>query len=109
MRVQRAYPFDERWSPSSANSDASGGAPVAALDGAVSPEVLEDIEGIAAVAASGPSDWTRGLRTALAKRKGPITPLETQVIAPERYVVERHLCIDTTAAGGNASLLASSE
>jgi delta 1-pyrroline-5-carboxylate dehydrogenase len=24
-------------------------------------------------------------------------------------VVERHLCIDTTAAGGNASLLATSE
>ena len=32
--------------------------------------------------------------------------LETQTISPERYVVERHLCIDTTAAGGNASLLA---
>jgi RHH-type proline utilization regulon transcriptional repressor/proline dehydrogenase/delta 1-pyrroline-5-carboxylate dehydrogenase len=29
------------------------------------------------------------------------------MIAPERYVLERHLCIDTTAAGGNASLLAS--
>ena len=40
---------------------------------------------------------------------GPIVPLETQTISPERYVVERHLCIDTTAAGGNASLLAASE
>jgi RHH-type proline utilization regulon transcriptional repressor/proline dehydrogenase/delta 1-pyrroline-5-carboxylate dehydrogenase len=29
-------------------------------------------------------------------------------IDPERYVLERHLCIDTTAAGGNASLLAAS-
>jgi len=28
------------------------------------------------------------------------------MIAPERFVLERHLCIDTTAAGGNASLLA---
>ena len=27
---------------------------------------------------------------------------------PARYVFERHLCIDTTAAGGNASLLAAS-
>jgi RHH-type proline utilization regulon transcriptional repressor/proline dehydrogenase/delta 1-pyrroline-5-carboxylate dehydrogenase len=35
-------------------------------------------------------------------------PLETALVSPERYVVERHLCIDTTAAGGNASLLAAS-
>jgi len=46
---------------------------------------------------------------ALAGRSGPIVPLETTVIAPEGYVVERHLCIDTTAAGGNASLLAAAD
>ena len=61
------------------------------------------------VAAAGASDWTRELRVALAKRDGAIVSLETQTIAPERYVVERHLCIDTTAAGGNASLLATAE
>ena len=33
-------------------------------------------------------------------------PLVTGVIDAERYALERHLCIDTTAAGGNASLLA---
>ena len=82
------------------------GAPVAGLDGGVSPEALVDLNGIAAVAAAGASDWTRELRKALAKRDGAIVTLETQIIAPERYVVERHLCIDTTAAGGNASLLA---
>ncbi|SDL55532.1 L-proline dehydrogenase /delta-1-pyrroline-5-carboxylate dehydrogenase [Franzmannia pantelleriensis] len=82
------------------------GAPVAGIDGSVSPEALLDLNGIAAVAAAGDSDWTRQLRMALAKRDGAIVPLETQTIAPERYVVERHLCIDTTAAGGNASLLA---
>ncbi len=60
------------------------------------------------VAAAGASDWTWALRIALSRRDGPIIPLETQTVAPERYVVERHLCIDTTAAGGNASLLASS-
>jgi RHH-type proline utilization regulon transcriptional repressor/proline dehydrogenase/delta 1-pyrroline-5-carboxylate dehydrogenase len=53
-------------------------------------------------------DWLRPLRRALSRRDGPIVPLETAVLAPERYVVERHLCIDTTAAGGNASLLAES-
>ncbi|MBD3896965.1 bifunctional proline dehydrogenase/L-glutamate gamma-semialdehyde dehydrogenase PutA [Halomonas sp. ML-15] len=82
------------------------GAPVAGIDGSVSPEALVELNGMAAVAAAGDSDWTRQLRMALAKRDGAIVPLETQTIAPERYVVERHLCIDTTAAGGNASLLA---
>ncbi|NIC04899.1 bifunctional proline dehydrogenase/L-glutamate gamma-semialdehyde dehydrogenase PutA [Billgrantia bachuensis] len=85
------------------------GAPVAALDGTVTAETLTAIRGIVAVAAAGASDWTRELRIALAGRDGPIVSLETQTIAPERYVVERHLCIDTTAAGGNASLLATAE
>ncbi|WP_416138550.1 bifunctional proline dehydrogenase/L-glutamate gamma-semialdehyde dehydrogenase PutA [Halomonas sp. HK25] len=85
------------------------GAPVAALDGSVAAETLSEVRGIAAVAAAGDSDWTRALRLALAERDGAIVPLETQTISPERYVVERHLCIDTTAAGGNASLLATAE
>ena len=58
------------------------------------------------MAAAGVSDWTHGLRVALAGRDGPIVSLETRPVAPERYVVERLLCIDTTAAGGNASLMA---
>ncbi len=85
------------------------GAPVAGLDGSVAAETLTELAGIASVAAAGTSDWTRELRLALAAREGAIVPLETQAIAPERYVVERHLCIDTTAAGGNASLLATAE
>jgi RHH-type proline utilization regulon transcriptional repressor/proline dehydrogenase/delta 1-pyrroline-5-carboxylate dehydrogenase len=85
------------------------GAPVAALDGSVPAELLSAVKGIAAVAAAGASDWTRELRIALARRDGAIVPLETQTISPERYVVERHVCIDTTAAGGNASLLATAE
>jgi len=85
------------------------GAPVVAMDGTVAADALKTLEGIVAVAAAGASDWTRDLRMALATRKGPVVPLETQVVAPERYVVERHLCIDTTAAGGNASLLATAE
>ena len=85
------------------------GAPVVGLDGRLEAETLSQVSGIAAVAAAGASDWTRELRMALAERDGAIVPLETQTIAPERYVVERHLCIDTTAAGGNASLLATAE
>jgi RHH-type proline utilization regulon transcriptional repressor/proline dehydrogenase/delta 1-pyrroline-5-carboxylate dehydrogenase len=82
--------------------------PVTAIDGQVAPESLGDLPGLALVAAAGPVDWLRALRRALSRREGPIVPLETAVLAPERYVVERHLCIDTTAAGGNASLLAES-
>ncbi len=85
------------------------GAPVAAFDGHISPEALEGLDGFSVVAAAGRSDWTRALRTALARRPGAIISLEAEVIAPARYFVERHLCIDTTAAGGNASLLAAAE
>ena len=85
------------------------GVPIVAFDGTVGAGDLAELKEVAAVAAAGASDWTRGLRIALAGRPGAITPLETQVICPERYVVERHLCVDTTAAGGNASLLAASE
>ncbi|MEL7346414.1 MAG: hypothetical protein AAFN17_01560, partial [Pseudomonadota bacterium] len=67
------------------------------------------LEGIAIVAAAGRSDWTRDLRQALAARAGPILPLETALLAPERYVIERHVCVDTTAAGGNARLLAAAD
>ncbi len=83
-------------------------APIAVLDGTIAPEVLTGLSGIDLVAAAGASDWTRALRIALARRDGPIVPLATGIIGPDRYVSERHLCIDTTAAGGNASLLASS-
>lgn len=81
----------------------------ALLDGTVAADTLAGITGVSAVAAAGPEAWTRALRMALAERPGPIVPLETTLIAPERYVVERHLCIDTTAAGGNASLLAAAD
>ncbi|WP_028484394.1 bifunctional proline dehydrogenase/L-glutamate gamma-semialdehyde dehydrogenase PutA [Thioalkalivibrio sp. ALE17] len=85
------------------------GVPLVGIDGALEPDALAALEGLVAVAAAGVSDWTRALRQALAQRDGPIVALETALIAPERFVVERHLCIDTTAAGGNASLLAAAD
>ncbi len=85
------------------------GVPVTGLDGTVDPETLTGLMGFEMVAAVGASEWMRDLRIALSDRVGAILPLETQVLAPARYMVERHLCIDTTAAGGNASLLASTE
>ncbi|OOC49192.1 MULTISPECIES: bifunctional proline dehydrogenase/L-glutamate gamma-semialdehyde dehydrogenase PutA [Thioalkalivibrio] len=83
--------------------------PLRGIDGVVDPETLTLLDGLVAVAAVGSSEWTRRLSKALALRDGPIIALETALIAPERYVVERHLCIDTTAAGGNASLLAAAD
>ena len=82
--------------------------PIVAIDGTVAADVLPELSEIAVVAAAGKSDWTRDLRVELSERAGPIIPLVTETVAPERYVLERHLCIDTTAAGGNASLLAAS-
>ncbi|MGB5863322.1 MAG: bifunctional proline dehydrogenase/L-glutamate gamma-semialdehyde dehydrogenase PutA [Sulfitobacter sp.] len=93
-------------SSSMAHALTSAGAPLIALDGILDPEMLVDLEGFAVVSAAGASNWTRNLRIALSKRDGAILPLVTESIAPERYILERHLCIDTTAAGGNASLLA---
>ena len=43
---------------------------------------------------------------ALAQRPGPIVPLITQTPDRAHALTERHLCIDTTASGGNAQLLA---
>ncbi|MHA6729942.1 bifunctional proline dehydrogenase/L-glutamate gamma-semialdehyde dehydrogenase PutA [Devosia sp. A369] len=48
----------------------------------------------------------RAIRIALSARDGAILPLLTSVDEAPRLLLERHVCIDTTAAGGNASLLA---
>ncbi|MFT5393916.1 MAG: RHH-type proline utilization regulon transcriptional repressor/proline dehydrogenase [Gammaproteobacteria bacterium] len=45
------------------------------------------------------------VRRALASREGSITPLLTGQDFEQWLVVERHVCIDTTAAGGNAALM----
>ena len=61
-----------------------------------------------AVACIAPAETLRPLRQALAARDGAILPLITEA-DPARFVLERHVCIDTTAAGGNAQLLAASD
>ena len=82
---------------------------VVLLDGRVDPESLVTVDGIAAVACSADRDVLGAMREALARRPGPILPLITEPAAAERYVLERHVCVDTTAAGGNASLLAQAD
>jgi RHH-type transcriptional regulator, proline utilization regulon repressor / proline dehydrogenase / delta 1-pyrroline-5-carboxylate dehydrogenase len=81
------------------------GLPVAALDGIVDPADLETL-GIDVVAFSGADEPARAIRRALSEREGPIVPLVSEILCPAAYAHERAVCVDTTAAGGNASLLA---
>ncbi|EAR50080.1 bifunctional PutA protein [Oceanicola granulosus HTCC2516] len=84
---------------------ALGGQAVEA-EGRIDPAWLTDLDGLAGVLWWGDADEARALEQALAKREGPIVALITG--APDRAHAchERHVCIDTTAAGGNAQLLA---
>jgi len=49
----------------------------------------------------------RAIAQALAQRDGPIVPLITDLPDAGHVLHDRHVCVDTTAAGGNAALLAS--
>ena len=50
-------------------------------------------------------EFARVLRKDLANLDGPIIQFVTDSFAPWQFVMEKSLCIDTTAAGGNAKLL----
>jgi RHH-type proline utilization regulon transcriptional repressor/proline dehydrogenase/delta 1-pyrroline-5-carboxylate dehydrogenase len=60
----------------------------------------------AAVVWHGDPDMARTYEQALARRTGAIVPLLTGALDAGHVLHERHICIDTTAAGGNAALLA---
>jgi len=83
-----------------------GDVPLVALEGTVDPAALETLP-VDLVAACGEEDWLRALRRALSRRSGPIVQLVTELDNPAAYMHEQSICVDTTAAGGNASLLAS--
>ena len=59
-----------------------------------------------AVAWFGDAEKLGRIRGALAGREGAILPLLTSVEETSRLQHERHVCIETTAAGGNATLIA---
>jgi RHH-type proline utilization regulon transcriptional repressor/proline dehydrogenase/delta 1-pyrroline-5-carboxylate dehydrogenase len=76
------------------------------LPGTMPLTFLETLKGFDAVVLWADEDAIRKARFALANRKGALLPLiDAQDIA-NRCILERHVCIDTTAAGGNAALLA---
>ncbi len=72
----------------------------------LAPETLVDLEGLAGVLFWGSEDSARAYGLALSRRQGPILPLVTGMPDRGHALTERHVCIDTTASGGNAQLLA---
>ncbi|MEM1078593.1 MAG: bifunctional proline dehydrogenase/L-glutamate gamma-semialdehyde dehydrogenase PutA [Pseudomonadota bacterium] len=76
------------------------------LSGVLPRAALETLRGFTAVALWSDLEDLRAARTALAAREGGLLPLIATSEMADLCVHERHLCIDTTAAGGNASLLA---
>ena len=80
--------------------------PVQGMVGQLTAEAITEAHGFAAVSCNASNDVLKTIRQALATREGALLPLITELDQPERFVMERHLCIDTTAAGGNASLIA---
>src|SRR5262249_55070177 len=90
--------------PAALQALAGKGLPIAAIDGAIEPAMLEKLA--IDVVACADETMLRALRQALAGRSGQIVPLITEVIYPPAYAHEHGVCFDTPAAGGNASLLA---
>ncbi|CUH68371.1 Bifunctional protein PutA [Thalassovita gelatinovora] len=88
---------------------ALGGAAVSFGSDTVPADLLRDIAGIAGVVWWGDAETATAYAAALADRSGPLTALITDMPDTGHAVHERHLCVDTTAAGGNASLLAGLE
>ncbi len=86
--------------------EAAGGQALAAPG--LPPEALTTLEGFAGVLWWGEAGTGRALALALAARPGPILPLITALPGPEVTRAERSLCVDTTASGGNAALIARS-
>ena len=72
----------------------------------LSPLELQELPGISGAIFWGDEATARTYATALSLREGAILPLICEIPDESRTLLERHLCIDTTAAGGNAALLA---
>ena len=83
--------------------DLSGANTVA---GYLNRAALSDLEGFSAVALWSDKIDLIKAREAIAQRDGAILPLIATDEMKDLCILERHLCIDTTAAGGNTSLLA---
>jgi RHH-type proline utilization regulon transcriptional repressor/proline dehydrogenase/delta 1-pyrroline-5-carboxylate dehydrogenase len=83
---------------------ALGGVAVQA-SGTIDPALLVEGPNYGGILWWGDADNARAIDMALAQRKGPILPLIRGLPDSARVRAERHVCVDTTASGGNAALL----
>jgi RHH-type proline utilization regulon transcriptional repressor/proline dehydrogenase/delta 1-pyrroline-5-carboxylate dehydrogenase len=97
-------PGAEQAAAQAAAVQALGGTARLAPDAA--PESLTQSQDFSAALYWGEATAARAYARALAARSGPILPLITGLPDAAHCFHERHICIDTTAAGGNAQLLA---
>ena len=72
----------------------------------LAPAALTRLNGFSGAIWWGDAEGARTRARALAARKGPILPLIGTKPDAGHALLERHVCIDTTASGGNAQLLA---
>ena len=78
-----------------------------AIDAAgLDPQALTRLQGFAGALWWGDATTARAYAQGLAQRTGPILPLIGDLPDLGHVMLERHVCIDTTASGGNAQLLA---
>ena len=76
--------------------------------GQIAPEALLEAPPYGGVIWWGEEHLARAYEMALAARPGPIIPLITGMPDAAHALVETHLCVDTTASGGNVALLGAS-
>ena len=69
------------------------------------PAQLVEWKSLDVVLGDGSEHWLKPWRRALAERQGPRVPLVGLAEGPQRLVHERVISVDTTASGGNTSLL----
>lgn len=83
------------------------GLPVQWVSGLLEPDVLQAITDVALVSASRDlgDGYLQGVRSALASRPGALVNLLVDDRNPRHYQLERHVCTNLTAAGGNIQLL----
>ncbi len=84
--------------------EALGGVALQAT-GQIDPAALTEGPGYGGILWWGDAQTARQIEQALAKRSGPILPLIRGLPDTARVRAERHVCVDTTASGGNAALL----
>ncbi|MEM6712918.1 MAG: bifunctional proline dehydrogenase/L-glutamate gamma-semialdehyde dehydrogenase PutA [Pseudomonadota bacterium] len=85
------------------------GGQAVSVDGDLTANALRDLPPFGGLLWWGDEKTARDYALTLAQRDGPIIPLITDLPDTAHACLERHLCVDTTAAGGNAGLLAGTD